>query len=201
MTSVAYAYMWPTVFFTWVIPVEMNFSGVCSWRGNVFLSPVRQTSSHKLCADDFMGWLASHSKKYSLSSLHAHKRMQCLDTLVKGLDALLYSYVPFYHIHRPLSLVYSTPMKQLKVGFWVYRLADLTAGPAPTCHMQISLLLFSLPWLFFGYLQWMCSYGCIAGTSGTQLLGRAHLTGPLQKLLYLYHFPLLETGCCCCLEC
>lgn len=52
-----------------------------------------------------MAWAASHCKMYSLRSLHTYTQgMQWLDTLV-GLDTLLYSYVPFHYIYRPLSLV------------------------------------------------------------------------------------------------
>ena len=79
--------------------------------------------------------------------------------------------------------------------------SDLTPAPGPTSRMQESLF-FSLCW---SYLPWMCPQGCIAGTSGTQLLGKGlphwrSPQGPSAPIFNLYHPPCFYLGHCYCLS-
>lgn len=90
-------------------------------------------------------------------------------TPVKDLDEWFFLPSP---LSRSLLASPSFHLFILASGEFLFLTLLLSLSPHFLCRYYSFFSLF-LPEFLFSYLPWMCPLGCIAGTSGTQLLGKS----------------------------
>lgn len=134
----------------------------CAWY---YYMPVKQLKLNFLSCFFFHSFVSCHL----LTIAHGELTV----TLTSLLALQIFS--SFVSIHLPL-----------RPG---YHLTYLTPYPVhvPVPYSDISTVTFST--MTSLWLLTLVVSLCMQGISGTQLLGRTHLTGPLLRLLFLYHFP------------